>query len=362
MGLFDKINELIKKVKPAPGNGSGGADYYSDLVVKEPGNAKAHLKLAEYYQRKGDKQKAIGEYLLAAEIFMKNNFYARAMAIYKQIPKQDPSLDHVYLKIADIYRKMGFAGDALAQYKIILHHYNSQGMVDKAREIMDLMLEVDPERNSLGEQGRVFQEALQFPTNETGAGKVSVEEKGKNLRPLATGSLFDLGAELETLNSVESLGTKEVETKRLSGFEDILKELKEVSGPSTAYPLFNYQMGMACREMGFLDDAIEQFKVAFKKGQSPFEAANMLGLCFKGKGMWEEARQALEKALKVKGIAQERTLEVKYEIGLILKEEGKIEEALDLLRQISKENQGFRKEEISRMMGGSPVSESGMQG
>ncbi len=78
--------------------------------------------------------------------------------------------------------------------------------------------------------------------------------------------------------------------------------------------------------------------------------------------MWEEARQAFEKALKVKGIPQERSLEVKYEMGLTLKEEGKIEEALDVLRQISNENQGFRKEEISRMIGGSSIPESGMKG
>ncbi len=358
--MFDKINDLVKKVKSGSGNGSSGsADYYADLVVKEPGNAKAHLKLAEFYQRKGDKQRAVSEYLLAAEIFMKNNFYARAMAIYKQIPKQDPSLDHVYLKIADIYKKMGFAGDALAQYKVILHHYNSRGMVDKAREVMDLMMEVDPEKNNLGEQGKIFQEAFQIRTLEADAAKPASE--GKSPSPSA-GSFFDLGAELETSNSLESLEPKNVETQKLSGFEDILKELKEVSGPSTAYPLFNYQMGVACREMGFIDDAIEQFKIAYKKGQDPFEAANMLGLCYKGKGMWEDARQAFEKALKVKGIPPERTLEVKYEMGLIFKEEGKIEEALDLLRQISNENQGFRKEEISKMMGGSSIRESGMKG
>ena len=114
--------------------------------------------------------------------------------------------------------------------------------------------------------------------------------------------------------------------------------------------------------MGFVDDAIEQFKIAHKKGQNPFEAANMLGLCYKEKEMWEEAREAFEKALKVKGIPPEKSLEAKYEMGLIFKEEGKIEEALDFLREIANENQGFRKEEISRMMGNSSVLEPGMKG
>jgi hypothetical protein len=32
--------------------------------------------------------------------------------------------------------------------------------------------------------------------------------------------------------------------------------------PEYRDPHFNYSMGVACREMGFLDDAIEQFQIA----------------------------------------------------------------------------------------------------
>jgi len=86
-----------------------------------------------------------------------------------------------------------------------------------------------------------------------------------------------------------------------------------------------------------------------------------LGLCYKEKGKWEEAREAFEKALRIKGIPQEKSLEVKFEIGLICKEQGKIAEAMDLLREISSENQGFRREEISKMVGGSSHPESAMK-
>ena len=169
---------------------------------------------------------------------------------------------------------------------------------------------------------------------------------------------FDLGAVLGAGRSAEAVEAKEVSTQKGSGFEDILKELKEISGPSTAYPQFNYQMGMACREMGFFDDAIEQFKIAHKKGQSSFEALHMLGLCYKDKGIWEEAVESFEKALKSKGIPQENSLEAKYEKGLIYKELGKIEEAIALMKEIYNENPGFRKEEISKIVGLSLSSES----
>ncbi len=349
MGLLDTVNGWVKRVKPGLPNGSGGADHYLDLLVKEPGNAKAHLKLAEFHQKKGDKGKAISEYLLAAEIFMKNSFYARAMAIYKQIPKQDPTLDHVYLKIADIYRKMGFTGDALAQYKLLLHHYNSRGMTEKAREVLDLMLEADPEKNCLGEQTGVLPEAVRL--RDPQADGSATPEPGKTGASIPQDPFFDLGAQLGAGVAPEPFAAKEVTTQKLSGFEDILRELKETSGPSPAYPQFNYQMGIACREMGFFDDAIEQFKIAYKKGQGSFEALHMLGLCYKDKGIWEEALESFERALKAKGIPPEKSLEAKYEKGLVYKELGKIEEAMAVMKEIFNENPGFRKEEISKIVG-----------
>jgi tetratricopeptide (TPR) repeat protein len=112
-------------------------------------------------------------------------------------------------------------------------------------------------------------------------------------------------------------------------------------------------MGVASRELGFLDDAIEQFQIALNQGQNPFEAANMLALCFKEKGMWDQAREAFEKALKVQGISQGKRLQVKYELGLLYKEQGKKEEALRIFREISVVDQNFRgaKDEISRLKG-----------
>ena len=133
MGVIEKFGSVLRLGRSRSQN---PLDRYLNLIKKEPGNAKAHLKLAELYQKAGDKKKAISQYLAAAEIFLKNNFYARAMAIYKQVPKQDPSLDHVYLKIADIYKNMGFLGDAFAQYRILLQHYDSLGQKEKALEVI----------------------------------------------------------------------------------------------------------------------------------------------------------------------------------------------------------------------------------
>jgi tetratricopeptide (TPR) repeat protein len=71
------------------------------------------------------------EYLLAADIFTEKQSYDHAIAIYKQLYRQDPTLDRVYLKIANIYREKGFLADAAAQYRILAKYYESSGMKEE---------------------------------------------------------------------------------------------------------------------------------------------------------------------------------------------------------------------------------------
>ena len=349
MGLVEKFGGLLKKGKP---KNQEPMDQYLSLVKKEPGNAKAHLKLAEMYQKKGDKKKAISEYLMAAEIFLKNQFYARAMAIYKQVPKQDPSLDHVYLKIADIYRKMGFLGDAFAQYRILVQHYDVLGAKEKALEVLSLMADMDPRKSDLKEKISAFKHNMKPSEAGGGAGHpqpLPLETSGEEKKR----AFFDLGAILESAEPPQMADFKEISTmEKIYGFEEIFKELKETSGPSAVDPNFNYNLGVASREMGFLDDAIEQFQIALQKKQNTFEAGNLLGLCYKEKGQWAEAAQAFQSAIQEEGIPQEKILEVKYELGLVYKQEGKTDQALGLLREISSGDLKHReaKDEVARIM------------
>lgn len=312
-----------------------------EQVNKDPNNARAHLKLAEIYQKSGEKRKAISEYLLAAEIFAKNNQYAEAMAIYKQVPKQDPSLDHVYLKIADIYRKMGFLGDAFAQYRILVNHYDRLGLKDKALEIMSLMAELDPRKVASDEKINNFKEILQKGEGE----EKKIDEIGSEAEEgerEKRSFYFDLQAEINNEDAIPPGVKKEVDSlDKICGFQEILEELQDIEVPSMAYPDFNYQTGIACRAMGFLEEAVQYFKKAVEKKEKPLAALEMLGLCFKEMGRWEEACKAFEQALAYPGITPQKKLEIKYELGLSYKELGRKEEALQILREISAQDYSF---------------------
>jgi len=322
MKLIEKFSFILGKGK---GKNPDLFRHYLGVVKKDPEDAKAHLKLAEIYQKSGDKKRAIQEYLKAADIFAKNNFHAQAMAIYKQVPRQDPSLDHVYLKIADIYRKMGFLGDAFAQYRILVQHYNQQGLKQKALEIMSLMAELDPRNASVEEKIKNLETVMLMEEKAPAIpGLPRLVSEGPVVQEQKEG-FFDLGAMLDKGEPAGEMGKRKqvVTLDKLCGFEEIFKELKDTCGPSSVDPHFNFNMGVACREMGFLDDAVEQFQIAFDKNQKPIEAALMLGLSLKEKNLWQEARTAFQKALQVKGISQQKVMEVKYQLDLLNNDQGK---------------------------------------
>jgi tetratricopeptide (TPR) repeat protein len=250
---------------------------------------------------------------------------------------KDPAGDPVSLELADIYLKMGFREEALAQYKMLFQHYKSLGRKDKALKIMALMAQIHPREADLKKEIKGLAHLMKLKGAEaritTPKEAVIPEESSGEKRREA---YFDLGAELEMVEPERMGGYKEIEIseKKINGLKEILRKLKEDSGPDLGDPNWNYNLGVACRELGFFDDAIEHLRVSYEKRQNPFGAAYLLGLCFKEKVMWEEALQAFEKALSVNGISQGNILAVRYEMGLIFKKQGKTEEALALLRKI----------------------------
>jgi len=314
MKFINKFSDILKM-----GRGKDGYDpeKYLDHAEKHPGNAKDHLKFAKFYEKRGEPGKALKECLLAASSFSRSGHYPQAINIYKHILKQNPNLDKIALKIAELYRKMGQLENVYSVYGQLLQAYNRQGKEDKAAELMVLMAELSMHRIALGGQMRApsGESHLSEPKSgiATSGNAPQSGPSGGEKRRIA----FDLGAELETKQPMEVKGLSKITGGNIYGFKEILKELKTTNIPSTTFPDFNYHMGVACRQMGCIDEAIEQFRIALEKGQNPCGAFHLLGRCFWDKGLRDEARRSFERALKMEGVPKEKIREIKDDLALI---------------------------------------------
>jgi tetratricopeptide (TPR) repeat protein len=316
------VERLRDRFRGEKGRISKELEQSLKMVRREPANTKIRVKIAELYQKMGEQEKAIAEYLKTAEIFSKKDLWPQAMAVYKRILKLDPSQEEVNRCVSEIYHRLGFLGDAFSQYNVLLRHYHNSGDAEKSLEILGLMADLNPQKFALDHKIPVSKEDA-APEEVNLDPNVQTETLDLEIPTSETSkSFFDLCAELQkkTPRNKHLKIAKEICTEKIFGFDEILKELQDVGGTSRVYPNFNFQMGVACREMGFYDEAIEQFQLALDKGQSPLEAAHFMGLCYREKGWWEEARHSFRRALQMELVAEEKREIIRKDLDLLPQE------------------------------------------
>jgi tetratricopeptide (TPR) repeat protein len=118
---------------------------YEQVVTADPKDVKLRQKLAELMIRCNRRDDAIREYNTIAKFYDENGFYLKSIAVYKQIQRLDPSNIEISLCLAALNEKQGMIGNALSEYKMVYDHYQKQGLVDQAIEILQKMQAVDPE-------------------------------------------------------------------------------------------------------------------------------------------------------------------------------------------------------------------------
>lgn len=104
--------------------------------------------------------------------------------------------------------------------------------------------------------------------------------------------------------------------------------------------LFN--AGIAYKEMGLWKKAIGSFREAKNAGADEIQCLYMIALCAKEGGMARSAEMLLREVLKRYNLSDYYEALFKYELSLILREEGHVAEVLNLLREIEELAPDFR--------------------
>ncbi len=132
-------------------------------------------------------------------------------------------------------------------------------------------------------------------------------------------AFFDLGAELEQeLSAEDALAEDEL---LIGGADQSLEEIVEGFKRGVAENLSpedhdtHFDLGIAYREMGLLDEAIGEFQLAAKDPGFLVTCASMLGLCFLEKGLPELAVKWYRRGLEAPGISEEEQLGLLYDLG-----------------------------------------------
>jgi len=131
---------------------------------------------------------------------------------------------------------------------------------------------------------------------------------------------------------------------------DLFEEFRSEMGESIADedPETHYNLGIAYREMGLLEEAISEFqKVANIPEKGPafrysMQCSTLLGLAFMEKGQPAIAAIWYEKALKTPGLDQETILALKYDLGVAQELAGDAKAAYASFSQVYAMNIDYR--------------------
>jgi tetratricopeptide (TPR) repeat protein len=113
-------------------------------------------------------------------------------------------------------------------------------------------------------------------------------------------------------------------------------------------PETHYNLGVAFREMGLLDEAIGEFqKVVRGTGKGPFptnflQACSLLAICFMEKKMPAIAVKWYLRALETPGLDEEALMALQYDLGLAYEQTGDSRHALERFTEVYSQNIDFR--------------------
>ncbi len=118
---------------------------YQRLVEDDPKDVRTLLKLGDLQTRAGDNNAATTTYNQVAQFYSEQGFFLKAVAVYKQILKLDPSLIEVNVRLAELYHQLGLLSDATNQYRQLCQLLEMQGRIDDSIGILKKMVELDPD-------------------------------------------------------------------------------------------------------------------------------------------------------------------------------------------------------------------------
>ncbi len=160
---------------------------------------------------------------------------------------------------------------------------------------------------------------------------------------------FDLASELGGLFGAQPAVATEIETATSTdlgdaSLADIFREFQKGVDKQLGKEDYEtrYNLGIAYKEMGLVDEAIAEFQLAAKDEARLLECASMLGICFVEKGMPKLAVKWFEKGLSAPGRTEEEYQGLRYDLASALEQAGETDRAFAIFTELYGQDATFR--------------------
>lgn len=253
----------------------------------------------------------------AVEICERHSQYNDARRILDELLRLDVNDVRAYQKRIELALKASDRRALLEAYLDLADCLDRTEAGNKARIVYQRVLELDPENERA-------MTALDMLGEETAATPLPEPPREREARSAPSGlnSYVDLGAlileeKAQSRSTRFTVSTPDPQSEAEVNFSDMLDQFKSkveeaIEKEDTAS---HYDLGVAYKEMGLLDEAIAEFQIAARGLDYRLRAIEMLGACFIEKADYRIALKVLRRALQVPLHRDEDLVGIFYAMG-----------------------------------------------
>jgi tetratricopeptide (TPR) repeat protein len=349
--------------------GPSRTDLLSHVEPAEGHDSEIEIDLAGLKEAPRDGQEAapataerLDELLLEAETLAKFGLVEKAAARLEEALALDPEHAEVYDPLLGLYLDRGDAdkviaigerlaelaaeGRAMAAWELVRDRLRQEGYTIDGDVLEAPSVEAEPE---IGEVPPPTAEPAAQPAEAADwlQDQVSSATEGVDALFRAEEEFFDLASELEDeLRREGALAVDEelLEPHDEQSVEEIVEGFKQGMAETLSEEDYDthYNLGIAYREMGLVDEAIGEFQLAAKDPRYLVDCCSLLAASFVDKGFPELAVKWYLRGLDSPSLDEEESLGLLYELGNLHLSLGEEDRARERFVEIYGINSNYR--------------------
>jgi tetratricopeptide (TPR) repeat protein len=331
----------IEDVPTAP-----SIEALEERVADNPDDPELHQSLGEALVEAGQRDRGIEELDIATNGFESAGNLQQARDLVDEILRLDPNSVRHRQKAVEFSFKAGDKVKLIDAYLELADTLLRTDLPDKARAVYQRVAEHDPGNPRVKAALAMFAPAAPAPAAGGAKGKegrVAAKDAKMTVRDstVDTGDFVDLGALVLDEDHGGRDTRMKIEDEEPTGdeekdFQDMLARFKQGIDENIDEADFqsHYDLGVAFKEMGLLDEAISEFQRALRAPEGKLRTSEALGVCFFDKGAYGVTESILRRGLDLPASGDQERLGVLYWLGRALEEQGKAQEARELYGRV----------------------------
>jgi tetratricopeptide (TPR) repeat protein len=344
--------DLVEADAPAERTSAAGESVaeLQDAILDNPDDAALHARLAGALLRAGEEERAVEELELALEGYERGGDYQAAAAIAHRLVGVAPDVIRHHQKRVELAFRGGEREPLLEAYLALGDALARAGAGDKAEAVYGRVQEHDPgnERAAAALAALARTPVLRPPRPASRAPAPSppppapAKEQLPPPEPPRVVTPGAAGADFVDFASMvlEEKGPRDtrmrIDRREPEGddeqreFKEILEQFKrgiDQNVDSDDYQA-HYDLGVAFKEMGLLDEAIAEFQKALHSPEGRLRTSEALGICFYDKAQYAVSETVLRRAAETVDGGDEAKIGLLYWLGRAAEAQGKTVDAL----------------------------------